>query len=74
VRPDSLHDDENKTVQIDSSIGSKLMPVKVHPRLRAVPFGISIGVESRNRDFQCVLHSDKLDSSIKRRSYTLDIF
>lgn len=45
------------------------MPVKVHPRLRAVPFGISIAVESRNRDFQCALHSAKLDSSVKRRAY-----
>lgn len=69
--PDSLYDDdENKTVRIDSSIGSELMLVKVHPRLHAVPFGISIAVESRNRDFQCALHSDKLDSGILRDAQT----
>jgi len=65
---DSLHD-ENKTIRIDSSIGSELMLVKVHPRLRAVPFGILIAVESRNRNFQCTLHSDKLDTSILRDAH-----
>lgn len=45
------------------------MLVKVHPRLRAVPFGISIAVESRNRDFHGALHSDKLDSSILRDAH-----
>lgn len=59
----------NKTIQIIRiPIDSELILVKVHLCL-CVPFGISIAVKSRNRDFQCTLHSDKLDSNILKDAY-----